>query len=91
MAEKLETYLDKNEAREVLARMGRRLTAKQIEHATGPDIDGRRKLPFFLFPIAGKLLIAESELIAIYGNRQRVPFRHEFARCRNGMAWQGQG
>ena len=71
MAEKMETYLDKREAREVLAGMGVKLTPKQMENAAGPGIDGRRKLPFFKCPVTGRLRIAHRELVAAYAERQK--------------------
>jgi hypothetical protein len=59
-------YLDLKEARRVLAEMGVELSERQIKRAAEPDIHGRRKLPFFIDPITGKLKIERGALVSIY-------------------------
>ena len=46
------------------------LSERQMKRAAEPDVEGRRKLPFFLDPIDGKLRIERSTLIRIYRDRQ---------------------
>ena len=63
-------YIDLAQARAVLAELGIELSQRQMKRAAEPDVDGRRKLPFFLDPIDGKLRIERSTLIRIYRDRQ---------------------
>jgi hypothetical protein len=46
--------------------MGVNLTKRQIKRAADPDIHGRRKLPFFVDPIEGKLKIEKGALVSAY-------------------------
>ena len=48
-------YLGLDQAREVLAEMGVELSSRQIKRAADPDAEGRRKLPFFVDPVEGRL------------------------------------
>jgi hypothetical protein len=50
-------YVDLEEARQVLAEMGVALSPRQMKRAADMDARGRRKLPFFLDPIEGRLKI----------------------------------
>lgn len=59
-------YIDLEQARQVLAEMGVELTTRQIKRASEPDIHGRRRLPFFVDPIEGRLKIEKDTLRKIY-------------------------
>ncbi len=50
--------------------MGIRLNERQMQRAAELDASGRRKLPFFVDPIEGKLRIDKDDLISIYFNKQ---------------------
>ena len=63
-------YIDLEEARLVLAQMGVQLTLRQIQRAAEQDGQGRRKLPFFLDPIEGKLKIEKNDLMSVYFRKQ---------------------
>jgi hypothetical protein len=59
-------YIGLESAREVLAEMGIELKEKQIKRAADTDIYGRRKPPFFVDPIDGRLKIEKVTLLRIY-------------------------
>jgi hypothetical protein len=59
-------FIGLDEARAVLAEIGIELTSKQIKRAADPDATGRRKLPFFVDPIEGRLKIERGTLLEIY-------------------------
>ncbi len=63
-------YIDLDQAREVLAEMGIELSQRQMKRAAEMDAHGRRKLPFFVDPIEGKLKINKNTLIEAYLKRQ---------------------
>ena len=63
-------YIGLEEARQLLAQMGVRLTLRQMQRAAEQDAQGRRKLPFFVDPIERKLKIEKNDLISIYFKRQ---------------------
>lgn len=63
-------YIDLDQARGVLAEMGIELTERQMKRAAEMDVHGRRKLPFFVDPIDGKLKIEKNALIQAYVKRQ---------------------
>lgn len=63
-------YINMEQARQVLAGMGVELTTRQIKRAAEPDAHGRRKLPFFIDPIEGRLKIEKGTLIDIYRKAQ---------------------
>lgn len=67
---KIPCYIDLNEARQVLGEMGVRLSERQIQRAAEPDARGRRKLPFFVDPIEGRLKIEKGTLVRIYQELQ---------------------
>jgi len=67
---KLPCYIGLNEARSVLAEMGVELNDRQIRRAAEADIHGRRKLPFFVDPIDGRLKIEKESLVEIYREAQ---------------------
>ncbi len=64
-------YIGLEEARQVLAQLGVRLTRRQMQRAAEQDALGRRKLPFFVDPIERKLKIEKDDLMNIY-LRKRV-------------------
>ncbi|MCG7983373.1 MAG: hypothetical protein JAY90_11575 [Candidatus Thiodiazotropha lotti] len=63
-------YINLEQARQVLSGMGVELTTRQIKRAAEPDAHGRRKLPFFIDPIEGRLKIEKGTLIDIYRKAQ---------------------
>lgn len=63
-------YIDLHQAREVLSEMGVQLTKRQMKRASEIDAYGRRKLPFFVDPIEGKLKIEKGTLVNIYRELQ---------------------
>ena len=64
------TYIDLNEARQVLSTMGVEFNDRQIKRAADPDANGQRKLPFFVDPIDGKLKIEKGTLVRVYRKLQ---------------------
>lgn len=67
---KTQTYIDIKQCRKVLAEMGIELSERQIKRAADPDPHGRRKLPFFIDPIDGRLKIERGILVRIYQQAQ---------------------
>lgn len=63
-------YIGLDQARQVLADMGIELSPRQIKRAADKDADGRRRLPFFVDPIEGKLKIEKGSLVEIYQKLQ---------------------
>lgn len=63
-------YLGLEEARQVLAEMGIKLTLRQMQRAAEQDAHGRRKLPFFVDPIQHRLMIEKDDLMSAYFKRQ---------------------
>lgn len=63
-------YIGLDQARNVLAEMGIELNERQIKRAADPDLYGRRKLPFFVDPIDGRLKIEKQSLVDIYREAQ---------------------
>jgi hypothetical protein len=63
-------YIDLEQARQVLAEMGVALNPRQMKRAADKDAHGRRKLPFFVDPIEGKLKIEKNTLQSIYMKAQ---------------------
>ena len=68
-------YIDPEQAREVLAQMGVHLTLRQIKRAAEPNAQGKRKLPFFIDPIDGRLKIDKDDLVSVYLKRQAEAHR----------------
>lgn len=66
----LPCYIDLAQARGMLAEMGVNLSERQIRRAATADIHGRRKLPFFIDPIDGRLKIERGSLVRIYRELQ---------------------
>jgi hypothetical protein len=69
-------YLDLEQARAVLAEIGIAFSERQMKRAAEPDVDGHRKLPFFVDPIDGRLKIERQTLIDTYRNRQVMAERN---------------
>jgi hypothetical protein len=67
---KMPTFIDIKQCREVLAEMGIELSERQIKRAADPDPHGKRKLPFFVDPIDGRLKIEKGILVRIYQQAQ---------------------
>jgi len=63
-------YIGLDQARKVLSEMGVDLNERQIKRAAEPDASGKRKLPFFIDPIEGKLKIEKGTLVDIYRRAQ---------------------
>ncbi|WP_150641051.1 hypothetical protein [Pseudomonas fluorescens] len=63
-------YVNIEQARNVLAESGVELTQRQIKRAADPDAHGKRKLPFFVDPIDGRLKIDKNLLMEIYATCQ---------------------
>jgi hypothetical protein len=63
-------YIDLEEARQVLGEMGVELNPRQMKRAADKDATGKRKLPFFVDPIEGKLKIEKGTLVRIYRELQ---------------------
>ena len=63
-------YIDLEQARQVLAEMGVELNARQMKRAADKDASGRRKLPFFIDPIEGRLKIEKGALVRVYSELQ---------------------
>lgn len=59
-------YINLEQARQVLAEMGVELNERQMKRAADKDASGRRKLPFFVDPIEGRLKIEKGTLVRIY-------------------------
>jgi hypothetical protein len=57
-------YIGLEEARQLLAQMGVRLTLRQMQRAAELDGLGRRKLPFFVDPLERKLKIEKNDLVS---------------------------
>jgi hypothetical protein len=63
-------YMGLPEARRLLADMGVPLSERQMKRAADMDANGRRKLPFFVDPITGRLKIEKGALVAAYRRLQ---------------------
>ncbi|GHD99776.1 hypothetical protein U879_06060 [Defluviimonas sp. 20V17] len=64
------TYIGIPEAKQVLSDMGIELNDRQMKRAAEKDATGKRKLPFFVDPIDGKLKIEKGSLVRIYREAQ---------------------
>lgn len=64
-------YINLNQARLLLEKLGINFSERQMKRAAEPDAQGRRKLPFFIDPIDGKLKIERGALVRIYNQLQR--------------------
>lgn len=64
-------FLDLDEAREILlTELKIEVSDTQMKRAAEPDAEGKRKLPFIVDPIDGRLKIDKNILVSIYLNRQ---------------------
>lgn len=59
-----------DEARELLSKMGLKVTRRQMKRAAEKDPSGCRKLPFFIDPIDKKLKIEQGDLVRAYRKLQ---------------------
>lgn len=66
----LPCYIDLSQARVVLSELGINLSERQMKRAAEADVHGRRKLPFFIDPIDGRLKIEKGALVRIYRELQ---------------------
>jgi hypothetical protein len=64
-------YLSLSQARKELAGIGIELSDRQMKRAADKDAKGKRKLPFFVDPITGKLKIEKGALVDAYVRLQR--------------------
>jgi hypothetical protein len=69
-------YIGLEDAREVLAQMGVKLTIRQIQRAADGNAQGKRKLPFFIDPIDGRLKIDKDDLVNVYLKKQVEALRN---------------
>lgn len=63
-------YLNLEQVRQMLADMGVELNERQVKRAADIDAHGKRKLPFFIDPIDGRLKIEKHTLVGIYRKAQ---------------------
>ena len=63
-------YISLNQAQQVLSDMGVELNVRQMKRAAEPDASGKRKLPFFIDPIDGRLKIEKESLVNAYRRAQ---------------------
>lgn len=63
-------YLDIDQACAALAEMNVHLSRRQVKRSSEMDARGKRKLPWFIDPIEGRLKIERNALLAAYFNRQ---------------------
>ena len=70
MNPKLPCYINLKQAEELLGEMGLAHDSGQIRRAADKDAAGRRRLPFFVDPIDGKLKIEKGTLVRIYREAQ---------------------
>lgn len=63
-------YINLRQARLILSDMGVVLSDRQMKRAAEMSVDGKRKLPFFIDPIEGKLKIEKGTLVKIYRQLQ---------------------
>ncbi len=68
--------IDLNGAQEALATIGITFSKKQLRRAAKPDAHGRRKMPFFVDPIDGRLKIDKSSLLRPYFERVAAAENH---------------
>ena len=66
----LPCYITLSQARSVLSEFGIALSERQMKRAAEADIHGRRKLPFFIDPIDGRLKIEKGALVRVYRELQ---------------------
>lgn len=63
-------YLDIEQARIALSELGIQVTDRQMRRAASADAHGRRKFPFFIDPLDGRLKIEKGTLVRIYRELQ---------------------
>ncbi|ODT65017.1 MAG: hypothetical protein ABS75_33225 [Pelagibacterium sp. SCN 63-23] len=63
-------YLTVQDAQSLLAQMNVHVNIRQLKRTAEMDGAGKRKLPWFVDPIEGRLMIEKSALLSAYFNRQ---------------------
>jgi hypothetical protein len=63
-------YISLSDARNELAQIGIQLSDRQMKRAADLDAHGKRKLPFFIDPITGRLRIEKGALVNAYQKLQ---------------------
>lgn len=63
-------YISTKQAKLILEKLGLFLTERQIKRAAEAGANGKRKLPFFIDPIDGRLKIEQNALLQIYRQLQ---------------------
>jgi hypothetical protein len=63
-------YLDFDQVAALLAGMNIQLSRRQVKRSSEMNARGKRKLPWFIDPIDGRLKIERKALLAAYFNRQ---------------------
>jgi hypothetical protein len=59
-------YVGLTQARKILEKMNILLSPRHMKRAAEMDANGKRKLPFFVDPIDGKLKIERGDLVNAY-------------------------
>lgn len=68
-------YVSLEQAREILAGIGIELSIRQMQRAAEINPAGKRKLPFFVDPIEGRLKIEKQILLNTYAASQNKAIR----------------
>jgi hypothetical protein len=63
-------YLDFDQVGALLDEMNIHLSRRQVKRSSEMNAQGKRKLPWFIDPIDGRLKIERNALLAAYFNRQ---------------------
>jgi hypothetical protein len=63
-------YISTKQAKIILEKLGLFLSERQIKRAAETGPNGKRKLPFFIDPIDGRLKIEQNALLQIYRQLQ---------------------
>ena len=63
-------FVGLQQARHILSKMNINLSPRQMKRAAEKDANGKRKLPFFIDPIDGKLKIERGDLVNAYRQLQ---------------------
>jgi hypothetical protein len=72
-------YINLRQARLILSDMGVALSDRQMKRAAEMSAQGKRKLPFFIDPIDGKLKIEKGTLVRIYRELQAEAENHSIS------------
>jgi len=63
-------YLDFDQVGALLKEMNIHLSRRQVKRSSEMNAQGKRKLPWFIDPIDGRLKIERNDVLAAYFNRQ---------------------